>query len=942
MYYKQFRYWLRLSILFVWLFSFLFSSTSLDLSNPFSVSSASAAAISPWLDAQQSGEIIYLLYSTPPSIKRYQISAQSWLSDISLSGTPTAFRVTSDVLYVAFGRRAAKLNLDGTDEIHLLNTSSNIVSLHIADPIMIVNCSSGLYANLISFNLSSFTVVDSKSYYPHSMFGTSLAPSIRKVFGRDSGLSPADINEVTFSPDGMITGQSDGPYHGDYPSASKTWVSPDDNLVIDNSGIVYSTIDLTYINSLQGAFDDLTFYGNLPIVLRGGTIIAYSNVYLETGRTTPVNTPLNIFVYGEIIYGFYGNTQGPQVIEVPISSLNPLTPGAIVDPNGLLYTPDKVELGNDETVYLLSKQFQSVFRWSVAQRRYLSTIPLLNAPYTIAYSADENILYTVYPNGGIYKIELADGTTEEPFANLPTSPCGLATAGSFVFTCDSSGAWVSHTVFAPTGERISTVDWNYFSREYIWNAARQKMYFFRDDTSPNDILWEDIDSAGVIGAKKDSPYHGGYSFIHPIRVKPDGSIVLIGSGHIFDGLSLAQVNTLSNAISDAGWKGDDLVTLRSLNGNSELQKWASGNYGIVKSQAVNGGPISLLPVNEGWLVITSLANKPRFTLWSSDLSLLAEAAIANFSADPLTGNIPLEVHFTNLSSEGLYDASLWDFGDGETSADQNPVHIYTQSGTYTVKLTVTGQGGTDTMIQTQVVQVLPVTANFSASTTSGQVPLTVQFTNQTSGQYTSVLWDFGDGTTGTEDNPSHTYQDSGIYTVSLKVDGPYGSSMAIKENYIQSTLFSTYFLPLISHGLSEPLLNPGTYYFEHLCQQYPLYLYGTYMGQMRECVPSVEIVNDGSMYFQFSWTLYKSSTTSQCVIKYSDVGNRNMYIKDSAGNRYDHIQVGGTQYIDCMNNGVVYTGWFKFPSVQTRNTIFTFYDDDAGIRISPIILPAAP
>src|SRR5690606_39869418 len=48
------------------------------------------------------------------------------------------------------------------------------------------------------------------------------------------------------------------------------------------------------------------------------------------------------------------------------------------------------------------------------------------------------------------------------------------------------------------------------------------------------------------------------------------------------------------------------------------------------------------------------------------------------------------------SSTGVIDTYLWDFGDGNTSADQNPVHTFTAPGTYTVELTVTGPGGTDT------------------------------------------------------------------------------------------------------------------------------------------------------------------------------------------------------------------------------------------------------
>jgi PKD repeat protein len=68
--------------------------------------------------------------------------------------------------------------------------------------------------------------------------------------------------------------------------------------------------------------------------------------------------------------------------------------------------------------------------------------------------------------------------------------------------------------------------------------------------------------------------------------------------------------------------------------------------------------------------------------------------LARFSYDKTTGEAPLTVHFTDMSV-GLIDTWLWDFGDGHTSGDKNPTHIYTVEGNYTPTLTVTGPGGQD-------------------------------------------------------------------------------------------------------------------------------------------------------------------------------------------------------------------------------------------------------
>jgi PKD repeat protein len=77
---------------------------------------------------------------------------------------------------------------------------------------------------------------------------------------------------------------------------------------------------------------------------------------------------------------------------------------------------------------------------------------------------------------------------------------------------------------------------------------------------------------------------------------------------------------------------------------------------------------------------------------------------ANFSAKPRSGNGPLVVQFTDAST-GHISSRLWDFGDGKTSTEQNPVHTYTYKNTadFTVSLTVTGLGGTNTETKTNYI-----------------------------------------------------------------------------------------------------------------------------------------------------------------------------------------------------------------------------------------------
>ncbi len=164
---------------------------------------------------------------------------------------------------------------------------------------------------------------------------------------------------------------------------------------------------------------------------------------------------------------------------------------------------------------------------------------------------------------------------------------------------------------------------------------------------------------------------------------------------------------------------------------------------------------------------------------------------ADFSATPTQGESPLTVTFSDTSLPGTspITAWLWDFGDGTTSDAQNPTRIYTNVGTYTVKLTVTTTEGSDTQTRIDYVAVQQrPDADFSATVTQGTAPLSVQFRDESSPgseRITGRVWDFGDGNTSTAEDPVHVYREPGIYTVTLNLDTTSGPESERKQAYIQ-------------------------------------------------------------------------------------------------------------------------------------------------------------
>src|SRR6476620_2256321 len=160
------------------------------------------------------------------------------------------------------------------------------------------------------------------------------------------------------------------------------------------------------------------------------------------------------------------------------------------------------------------------------------------------------------------------------------------------------------------------------------------------------------------------------------------------------------------------------------------------------------------------------------------LSMQAQDPVANFTANNSSGCAPLRVTFTDQST-GNPTSWTWDFGNGQLSTVQNPVVTYSQPGTYTVRLIVKNDSSIDDEIKTDYITVFaPPAASFAASLTTACAPAAIQFTDHSTSppgsSVTSWQWDFGDGGTSTQQNPSHTYTNTGFYSVTLQITNSNG------------------------------------------------------------------------------------------------------------------------------------------------------------------------
>ncbi|MBS1919278.1 MAG: PKD domain-containing protein [Bacteroidetes bacterium] len=138
------------------------------------------------------------------------------------------------------------------------------------------------------------------------------------------------------------------------------------------------------------------------------------------------------------------------------------------------------------------------------------------------------------------------------------------------------------------------------------------------------------------------------------------------------------------------------------------------------------------------------------------------------SLDTISCQPPLTVNFQDQSTGAV--SWQWNFGDGTTSALQNPVHTYNNYGNYNVTLIVTNSFGcTDSITKNNFIKIQKATISIPSLPTHGCIPFTISpvATINALDIVTSYLWDFGDGSTSTVATPVHTYNTQGTYNVSL-------------------------------------------------------------------------------------------------------------------------------------------------------------------------------
>jgi PKD repeat protein len=278
-------------------------------------------------------------------------------------------------------------------------------------------------------------------------------------------------------------------------------------------------------------------------------------------------------------------------------------------------------------------------------------------------------------------------------------------------------------------------------------------------------------TAGILlgGGCKDKKYYGAVVKEAP-EVNNPPSIGAIPDQTVIAGATFAlDVASVGNVADDHDAIGDLVFQVVSGGGS-----FADSTY--LNTFAVGANVVQFRILDTG-----GESANASFTVNAYDLP------VADFSADETTGTGSLTVTFTDESA-GDPTEWEWDFGDGSTSASQNPTHAYNTPGVYTVTLKITNQVGTDEYVRTDYITVnivpVPPVAGFTVNSLAfNSIPALATFTDTSTGNPISWAWDFNaDGVFDSYvQNPIHTFTTAGYHTVKLVVANAAGSSFTTKQ-----------------------------------------------------------------------------------------------------------------------------------------------------------------
>lgn len=390
--------------------------------------------------------------------------------------------------------------------------------------------------------------------------------------------------------------------------------------------------------------------------------------------------------------------------------------------------------------------------------------------YTLASDISSNIFVSGYYSGSV-----TFGSTQlNSIGSTDIFVTKLDSFLSYLWAATASGAYISDIATDAAGSA------------YLSSGSEEQATFGSLNITGGMFLIK-IDASGAwTWAEAPSGLHYGVG--QGIAIDAEDNIYWSGG---FEGDVIFGSSTLQTT-------GDDEALFVAKLSNNGAWAWATQSLGgwNLTAEGLSVNDDHLVSIAGGFYGSPQFGSQGLTAAGSRDILSLTLADTsnftANFSVSTNNGPAPLTVTFSDQSI-GNPSSWQWDFqNDGVIDSEaQNPSFTYTEAGTFSVQLSISNETNSSSQLMADLIVVTPPfpIAEFDADVLTGEAPLTVDFSDLSTGNPDSWSWDFEtDGTIDSyEQNPQHQYNEVGEYSVSLTVTNASGSDSEVKEAYIVIT-----------------------------------------------------------------------------------------------------------------------------------------------------------
>jgi hypothetical protein len=556
------------------------------------------------IDVQQKNDIVYFLFAAPNKIVRYDLNSNEFLAKISLAKIPTAFHVGETKIYTSYGKDLTQSDISGNSSSSIFQAVNEIRNLTLLGNYL-YSVNSDNRINIISTD--THTEIENR-YYSSNATDLIASPTQQSIFSVENYTYTP--RKVTLDNSGTITHRIHSELRSSSPHPSNVYLHPSENNIYTDKGFIYSTDDLSFRGTLTGSFTDMTFLDNRPIVIRENNVFIYSDNNLDSKSFILDHMPSHVAAKDQIITSFVTTSSLVSAHQTNIDQLVKPTATPTKNPATSVYQTDLITTNEDNIVYLVDKENLAIHRRKAEEKEFASSWGLVEAPNWITYSASHKRLYLGYESGKItYFDTTKTGDTEEVhFISLTNAIRALVSAGDYLFakdvryssytnsySIDEQGIIIDHTGNGETSE------------EYVWNHLNDYVY----QISNRHIRWTELlSSDGNFGVYQSGNYNSDSNYKFPLRISPNGQILLLGSGEIIGTNNQATLNNLSNSIDDATWINGKLATIKK--DTNTLQFWQEDYLLTSEHQLSKTQNTRLFNLKEKLLIVKQSDTRPIF------------------------------------------------------------------------------------------------------------------------------------------------------------------------------------------------------------------------------------------------------------------------------------------------------------------------------------------